>query len=144
MLLAVPSGEDCDRARDVFPGAAEVSCVPDEPFSSAERRWLRDGPRICWQRERYILQIRLVRRCGEMLRARLRRGARYRWLLRARADARWERFPTVEELAAGGVFVISGEEVPRHRRPSLISAQLWRAVGQAAGINRQYGFIWGH
>lgn len=101
LFLIVPTGDDCRRAVELFPNATALVCVPDEPFSEAERRWIAHGPHICWKRERYLLQIRLVYHCGRLLRERMEAGAGYQWLLRARADARWEHFIDAEELEQG-------------------------------------------
>ncbi|CAK9016309.1 unnamed protein product, partial [Durusdinium trenchii] len=44
-------------------------------------------------RAKFLLQLRLVHRCGQLLQERIKAGARYDWLLRLRADAYWHRFP---------------------------------------------------
>ncbi|CAJ1423008.1 unnamed protein product, partial [Effrenium voratum] len=105
-LLVVVPQEDCEKAARLLPNATELSCVPDRPFSSAEKRWLDEGPGLCWDRERYLLQLRLVHRCGELLRKRLQAGAQYRWLLRLRADVLWHRFPSEQLLAAEGAGML--------------------------------------
>eukprot|EP00928_Gymnodinium_smaydae_P020910 TRINITY_DN18096_c0_g1_i1.p1 TRINITY_DN18096_c0_g1~~TRINITY_DN18096_c0_g1_i1.p1 ORF type:complete len:477 (+),score=72.81 TRINITY_DN18096_c0_g1_i1:72-1433(+) len=102
LFVVVPAGPDCARASELFPNATELLCVRDRPFSAPEQHWISSGPPLCWNRERYLLQLRLIRRCGALIEDRIAAGARYRWILRARADVLWERFPWADapKLAA--------------------------------------------
>ncbi|CAE7550031.1 unnamed protein product [Symbiodinium natans] len=103
LFVVVPDGEDCHRAASLLPNATEIHCIPDRPFSAAEQKWLKEGPGLCWDREKIILQLRLVSYCGNILRQRLQAGISYRWWLRVRADVLWHRFPSQQaELHAQG------------------------------------------
>lgn len=97
LFVVVPAGDSCQRAAALFPNASELSCVRDSPLSVAERRWVEEGPKMCWGREKYLMQLRLVHRCGELVRQHMRQGASYRWVVRSRADVLWSRFPADEK-----------------------------------------------
>lgn len=103
LFVVVPHGEDCQRAASLLPNATELHCIPDRPFSAAETTWLREGPGLCWDREKIILQLRLLGYCGKIMKQRMEAGISYQWWLRVRADVLWHRFPSTEaELHAQG------------------------------------------
>jgi len=103
LFVVVPDGEDCQRAASLLPNATELHCIPDRPFSAAETIWLREGPGLCWDREKIILQLRLMGYCGRIMKQRREAGISYQWWLRVRADVLWHRFPSTEaELYAQG------------------------------------------
>eukprot|EP00929_Paragymnodinium_shiwhaense_P046456 TRINITY_DN23654_c0_g2_i7.p1 TRINITY_DN23654_c0_g2~~TRINITY_DN23654_c0_g2_i7.p1 ORF type:complete len:669 (-),score=83.52 TRINITY_DN23654_c0_g2_i7:823-2829(-) len=93
LFVIVPTGADCRRATSLFPNATELHCTADTPLLPAEEAWLQGGPRMCWNRQRYLLQLRLMQRCRELVLRRLELGIPYRWIMRSRADVIWQAFP---------------------------------------------------
>eukprot|EP00930_Biecheleria_cincta_P001559 TRINITY_DN102695_c0_g1_i1.p1 TRINITY_DN102695_c0_g1~~TRINITY_DN102695_c0_g1_i1.p1 ORF type:complete len:864 (-),score=139.71 TRINITY_DN102695_c0_g1_i1:34-2625(-) len=101
LFVVVPTGSDCSRASQLYPNATTLQCVPDEPLSPPEQNWLTSGPSFGSPRAAFLLQLRLVHKCGLLVQRHLQStdsSAGYRWILRARADVQWVLFPTRWEL----------------------------------------------
>ena len=78
--------------------------MADLPLSAGEERFIEHGPAEMYNKTKWVLQIRFVAVCANLIRARLRAGAEYSHVLRMRADVVLSSMPDLRALPRGVVF----------------------------------------